>query len=125
MNSCAKPTERSWSSMASPSDRPHPFRSKYDGECGASGYCPGFKAGDLIIKLPVSALMVRHRMIWTGGQNRMVRYAHFKCYERAQDQTAIALWKSKQIPGDPPPDIQRAFDREGARLLEEKSNDRA
>jgi len=33
------------------------------------------------------------------------------------DRKMIAAWKAKDIAGDPPPFIQRAFDREGARLL--------
>jgi hypothetical protein len=33
------------------------------------------------------------------------------------DGKMIAAWKRKNIVGDPPPFIQRAFDREGARLL--------
>ena len=33
------------------------------------------------------------------------------------DRKMIAAWKAKDIAGDPPPCFQRAFDREGARLL--------
>jgi hypothetical protein len=108
--------------MNSPSDTPNPFKSKYDGECAG---CGSFKAGDLIVKLPVPAKferMMSDQAVRMGRpQYRIVRYAHFRCYERSNDRMMIRLWKSKQIPGDPPPDVQRAFDREGARLLQEES----
>mgnify|MGYP001601078775 FL=1 len=111
------------------SNQPIAFKAKRASQCADGSFiydwCQGIKPGDVIVRRSEAALFDRPgRGRGDASPYYELWYSHLVCWQetqREQDQTAIALWKSKQIPGDPPPDIQRAFDREGARLLKEES----
>ena len=114
-------------SPPSPSE-PRPFKAKRRGQCADGSFiydwCAGIKPGDLIVRRPTPALFDRPgRGRGADSPYYELWYSHLRCYledKRSADLQMIAMWKHSEIRGDPPPDIQRAFDREGARLLQEE-----